>query len=71
MSPYPEQEAPVVITVWARQLELTGADDPRIPLFIDGYGAGDTAPEAFASCAGGATDPGTTGGEVSSRQRTD
>lgn len=57
MSPYAEQEAPVVITAWGRQLELVGADDPRIALFIDEYGAGGTAPEAFASCAGGITDP--------------
>lgn len=53
LSPYPDQEAPVVITVWGRQLALEGADDPRIPLFIDEYGAGDTAPEPFASCNGG------------------
>lgn len=54
LSPYPDQEAPVVITVWGRQLALEGADDPRIPLFIDRYGAGETAPEPFASCNGGA-----------------
>ncbi len=59
MSPYPDQEAPVVITAWGRQLELIGPDDPRIELFIDEYGAGETAPESFASCAGGTTDPGT------------
>ncbi|KAA1416342.1 DUF3105 domain-containing protein [Nocardioides humilatus] len=57
MSPYPTQEAPVVITAWARQLALIGPDDPRIALFIDKYGAGETAPEAFASCAGGTTEP--------------
>ncbi|MBM9460584.1 DUF3105 domain-containing protein [Nocardioides sp. zg-536] len=54
MSPYPDQDAPVVITVWGRQLALTGADDPRIRLFLDAYGAGETAPEPFASCHGGA-----------------
>ena len=59
MSPYADQDAPVVITTWGRQLELVGPDDPRIALFIDEYGAGDTAPESFASCAGGTTDPGT------------
>lgn len=53
LSPYPEQAAPVVITVWGRQLELTGPDDPRIPLFVAEYGAGDTAPEPYASCNGG------------------
>lgn len=61
LSPYPDQDAPVVITAWGRQLELVGPDDPRIPLFIDAYGAGETAPEPWASCAGGTADP---GGEV-------
>jgi hypothetical protein len=59
MSPYGDQEAPVVITAWGRQLDLVGPDDPRIALFIAEYGAGETAPESFASCAGGTTDPGT------------
>jgi hypothetical protein len=53
MSPYAGQDAPVVVTVWGRQLELTGADDPRLPLFIKTFGGGVTAPEPFASCAGG------------------
>lgn len=57
LSPYPDQEAPVVITVWGRQLALTGPDDPRIDLFIAEYGAGETAPEPAASCHGG-VDPG-------------
>ena len=42
-----------MITVWGRQLELLGPDDPRIRLFITKFSAGDTAPEPFASCNGG------------------
>jgi Protein of unknown function (DUF3105) len=57
LSPYDGLDAPVVVTVWGRQLALTGADDPRLPLFIDTFGGGETAPEPFASCAGGVTDP--------------
>ena len=57
MSPYADQEAPVVITAWGHQLELVGADDPRITLFVEEYDGGGAAPEAFASCAGGTTDP--------------
>ncbi|NYI47086.1 hypothetical protein BJ993_004166 [Nocardioides aromaticivorans] len=53
LSPYPDQAAPVVITVWGRQLDLTGPEDPRIALFIAEYGAGSTAPEPYASCNGG------------------
>ena len=53
LSPYSGQEAPVVVTVWGRQLALTGADDPRLRLFLDRYGDGHTSPEPFASCEGG------------------
>lgn len=57
LSPYPGLDAPVVVTVWGRQLELDGADDPRLPLFLDTYAGGETAPEPFASCAGGVPSP--------------
>jgi len=58
LAPYPGLTAPVVVTVWGRQLELVGADDPRLSLFLRRYGGGETAPEPFASCAGGVRDPG-------------
>lgn len=58
LAPYPGLSAPVVVTVWGRQLELEGADDPRLELFIQRYGGGETAPEPFSSCAGGVRDPG-------------
>ncbi len=58
LSPYDGLPAPVVVTVWERQLRLTGADDPRLPLFLAGFGDGHTAPEPFASCAGGASSGG-------------
>lgn len=57
LAPYPGLTAPVVVTVWGRQLALEGADDPRLPLFLQRYGGGETAPEPFASCAGGVRDP--------------
>lgn len=64
LAPYDGLAAPVVVTVWGRQLELDGADDPRLPLFLDTYAGGVTAPEPFASCAGGVRsadgEPGTT-----------
>lgn len=53
LSPYPGLGAPVVVTVWGRQLALDGADDPRLRLFVATFGGGETAPEPFASCAGG------------------
>lgn len=54
LSPYPGLPAPVVVTVWNAQLDLTAADDSRLPIFLDEYGDGHTGPEAaFASCKGG------------------
>jgi hypothetical protein len=57
MSPYDGLPSPVVVTVWERQLALTGADDPRLELFVQEFQDGVTAPEPFASCAGGTADP--------------
>lgn len=56
LSPYPDQEAPVEVTVWGRQLELTGPDDPRLELFIGEYGDGHTSREPEVGCFGGTTD---------------
>ena len=58
LSPYDGLPAPVVVTAWARQLALTGADDPRLELFLDAYADGRTSPEPLASCAGGVSDAG-------------
>ena len=63
LTPWDDLGAPVVVVVWERRLELTGADDPRLELFIAELGSGETAPEPLASCAGGIEppeDPGTT-----------
>lgn len=57
LSPYPGLPAPVVVTVWGHQLRLVGADDPRLGLFVEQLGGGRSAPEPFASCAGGVPDP--------------
>ena len=54
LSPYPGLPAPVVVTVWNAQLDLTGADDPRLPVFLKFYGDGHTAPEPLSTCGGGA-----------------
>lgn len=57
MSPYEGLPSPVVVTVWGVQLQLEGADDPRLESFLEEYGDGSTSPEPFASCEGGLTDP--------------
>ena len=53
LSPYPGQSAPVIVSVWGAQLELDGADDDRLALFLREYGDGHTSPEPMMSCAGG------------------
>ncbi|SDD00242.1 DUF3105 domain-containing protein [Nocardioides lianchengensis] len=64
LSPYDDLPAPVVVTVWGRQLHLDGADDDRLALFLEEYGGGVTAPEQGVTCAGGTPNP--TGGTGSS-----
>ncbi|MDN5895345.1 MAG: DUF3105 domain-containing protein [Nocardioides sp.] len=53
LSPYDDQDAPVVITVWGRQLSLDGVNADRLNGFVDDFGHGETAPEPMASCHGG------------------
>ena len=57
MSPRDGLPSPVVVTVWGAQLQLDGADDRRLGLFLEEYGDGRTAPEFGVSCAGGTPDP--------------
>ena len=55
VSPREGLPAPIVLTVWNAQITAQTADDERLKLFVEQYGAGDRAPEAGASCAGGFT----------------
>ena len=57
LSPRKGLPSPVVVTVWGTQLQLDGADDRRLGLFLEEYGDGHTAPEFGASCEGGTPDP--------------
>lgn len=52
LSPYPDQEAPIVLSVWDRQLVLDSAADKRVDAFIARY-RNRTGPEANASCEQG------------------
>ena len=53
VSPYQEQESPVVATAWGLQLELESTDDPRLAVFVEKYVQGAQTPEPGASCFGG------------------
>ena len=57
MSPREDLPSPVVVTVWGAQLQLDGADDARLGLFLEEYGDGHTAPELGVTCHGGTPDP--------------
>lgn len=54
VSPYPGLKAPVVASVWGRQIELESADDERLDAFIREYRRNpETTPEQGAICTGG------------------
>lgn len=53
LSPYEGLPAPVVASAWGTQLELTGAEDPRLAEFISAYRQGPQTPEPGAACTGG------------------
>jgi hypothetical protein len=54
LSPYPGLQAPVVASAWNHQIELEGADDPRLRQFITRYKNNpSTTPEFGATCSGG------------------
>ena len=57
MSPREDLPSPVVVTVWGAQLQLDGAGDRRLGLFLEEYGDGHTAPELGVSCRGGTPSP--------------
>ena len=55
MSPLPDQESPIVLSAWGRQLAVETAGDSRVDEFINAYSNGRTAPEPGAACAGNNT----------------
>lgn len=57
VSPYPDQEAPVIATSWRNQLRLDGADDPRLRQFVDQFRVTSTAPLSGNGCTGGVGEP--------------
>lgn len=57
VSPFPGLDAPVVATAWGFQLALDGADDPRLPAFIERYYQSAASPEPGAICTGGQGTP--------------
>ena len=57
VSPVVDQVPPVLVTAWARHMEATAADDPRISQFIVEFAGAATAPEPGGRCTGGIGEP--------------
>ena len=57
LSPYPGLPQPVVASGWGVQLQLPGADDPRLARFLKKYEQGPQTPEPGAECSGGTGNP--------------
>ena len=57
VSPYPGQDAPVIATSWRVQLELKGADDPRLRRFVDQFRISELAPLSGNRCTLGVGKP--------------
>lgn len=53
MSPYPDQDSPIVLTAWGVQLGVDKANDPRIGEFLTTYRSGQQTPEPGATCEAG------------------
>ncbi|MCA9925458.1 MAG: DUF3105 domain-containing protein [Anaerolineales bacterium] len=56
LSPYPDQTADIVLTVWDRQLVVDDVNDVRIGQFIDNYRR-TRGPESTSACSGGVGEP--------------
>ncbi len=57
LSPYPGQDAPVTATSWRVQLELNGADDPRLRRFVNQFRISELAPLSGNRCTLGVGKP--------------
>lgn len=53
MSPYPDQESPIMLTAWGVQLAVDDENDPQIAEFLAAYRQGPQTPEPGATCESG------------------
>ncbi|MFH8937626.1 DUF3105 domain-containing protein [Streptomyces griseosporeus] len=53
MSPYENQDAPIVLSAWGHQRTVKSASDPAVDAFLQEYVQGKQTPEPGASCSGG------------------
>jgi hypothetical protein len=57
VSPYPGQDTPVIATSWRVQLELKGAEDPRLRQFVEGFRISELSPLSGNRCELGVGNP--------------
>ncbi|GAA1682735.1 DUF3105 domain-containing protein [Streptomyces yatensis] len=55
ISPYQEQDAPIVLNAWGNQLDIQKASDPRVAAFFKKFVQGKQTPEPGAYCTNGKT----------------
>ncbi|MEU6670283.1 DUF3105 domain-containing protein [Streptomyces sp. NPDC046727] len=53
MSPYENQDAPLILSAWGHQVAVKSAKDPEVDKFFATYVQGQQTPEPGASCTGG------------------
>ncbi|BCM66491.1 MULTISPECIES: DUF3105 domain-containing protein [Streptomyces] len=53
MSPYENQDAPLLLSAWGHQVAVKSAKDPEVDKFFAAYVQGPQTPEPGASCTGG------------------
>lgn len=53
MSPYANQDAPLILSAWGHQVAVKSAKDPEVDKFFAAYVQGRQTPEPGASCTGG------------------
>ncbi|MFF7648934.1 DUF3105 domain-containing protein [Streptomyces sp. NPDC007983] len=53
MSPYQDQDAPIVLNAWGNQLDIQKASDPRVAAFFKKFVQGKQTPEPNAYCTNG------------------
>lgn len=57
VSPYEDQDSPIVATSWRVQLPLDSASDERLPQFVDDFRVSELAPLSGNGCIGGSGEP--------------
>lgn len=51
LTPYSDQKAPIMLTAWGKQLEISDVNDPRIDQFMVKFRKGPQTPEPGATCS--------------------